>query len=284
MFIAALSSFTDVDFTLGKSLTNTGHNSGCGHESSEEINMEINDAIWQDYDSSGQIDAKLATIRNWIPADVGSIIDLGCGNGIICNALASEYAVTAIDISETALKAVKVSKLLASATDIPFADNSFDLAFSSEMLEHLSSPDLEKAAREMLRVARKYLLISVPNREQLGKSMVKCKVCAEVYHAYGHLHSFTDSSLRGLFPGTQKLDSLCFGPTSKDYHPLLLRVRNHLGGQYFHPAAPVLCPRCGSDTFVYRSNPVSKACNLLNNAISRPKPYWLMLLLVKVGH
>jgi hypothetical protein len=118
------------------------------------------------------------------------------------------------------LKAVKVSKLLASATDIPFADNSFDLAFSSEMLEHLSSPDLEKAAREMVRVARKYLLISVPNREQLGKSMVKCKVCAEVYHAYGHLHSFTDSSLRGLFPGTQKLDSLCFGPTSKDYHPV----------------------------------------------------------------
>lgn len=245
--------------------------------------MRINDAIWQDYDSSGQIEAKLAIIRKWIPEDVGTVIDVGCGNGIICNALASDYEVTAIDISETALKTVNVNKLLASATDIPFADNSFDLVFSSEMLEHLSSADLVEAAHEMLRVTKKYLLISVPFQEQLSKSMVKCKVCAEVYHAYGHLHSFHESSLRALFPGTQKLDSRSFGPSSKDYHPLLLWVKKHLGGQYFHPAAPVLCPRCGSDTFVYRSNPISKACNLLNNGISRPKPYWLMLLLVKTG-
>ncbi len=242
---------------------------------------KINDAIWQDYDNSGQIKEKLGIVQQWIPDDVRSIIDVGCGNGVICNSLASKYDVTGIDVSETALVSVTTTKILCSATNIPVADNSFDLAFSSEMLEHLSDDDLTLAINEMKRIAKKYILVSVPNEELLKQTMVKCKACNSIYHAYGHLHSFSITKLASYFPGMNIEKVLRFGPINKDYNPLLLWIKNNFAGQYFHPVAPVLCPQCESETYVLRSNPISKICNLINSLIAKPKPYWLMILFSK---
>lgn len=239
----------------------------------------INDAIWQNYDRSGQIKQKLEIIKNWIPKDVESIIDVGCGNGIISNYLAQSYAVTGIDISETALKEVKTSKIQCSATDIPVPEKSFDLAFSSEMLEHLNDSDLSKAVSEMQRIAKKYILVSVPYQEQLAKSFLKCDSCGRVYHAYGHLHCFSVSMLRELFPQFEQVNHLLFGPLERDFHPFLLWIKNNLGKQYFHPIAPVICPQCKSTKYVLNSNLVSKLSNLLNRFVTKPKPYWLLMQL-----
>jgi len=49
----------------------------------------------------------------------------------------------------------------ASAYELPYKDNSFDLVICTEVLEHLEEPT--KAFKEMLRVSKKYLIISVPN-------------------------------------------------------------------------------------------------------------------------
>ncbi|MHC4911996.1 MAG: class I SAM-dependent methyltransferase [Planctomycetota bacterium] len=44
--------------------------------------------------------------------------------------------------------------------ELPFADNSFDTVMCSEVLEHLTEPD--KGIRELLRVCRRWLVVSVP--------------------------------------------------------------------------------------------------------------------------
>ena len=243
--------------------------------------LKINEAVWHDYDQGGYITQKLETIKKWIPEDVHSILDVGCGNGIICNALAQDYDVTGIDISETALKAVSTKKIQCSATDIPLPDGSFDLVFSSEMLEHLTEAELKQAVAEMKRISTRYILISVPNREQLSNTMVKCASCRMVYHAYGHLHSFTTEGLGSQFQEYQVKRSLQFGPLTREFNPVLLWIKQHWGGQYHHPEAPVLCPGCKSSSFIQVSNPVSKACNFLNKLLSKTKPYWLMVLFEK---
>lgn len=245
------------------------------------MKLKIDEAVWQDYDSGDQISEKLKILKEWIPTDVKSIIDIGCGNGIICNALAKKYEVTGIDISQTALSYVQTHKILASATSIPIADASYDLVFSSEMLEHLTDQELKEAIREMSRLAKKYLIISVPNGEKLSKSMVKCAVCGNIYHAYGHLHSFSKADLIKLFPDYKCIKELCFGPVDLPYNSVLLWIKEHLAGQYFHPSAVVNCPQCQKSAFVKRSNLLSKACNFLNPLVSIAKPYWLMLMFRK---
>lgn len=243
---------------------------------------KINENVWQNYDTSNLIEVKLAMLKQWIPESVSSILDVGCGNGIISNALAEDYDVTGVDISETALSYVTTKKLLASATSIPLPDKSFDLVFSSEMLEHLTDEELLLATREMSRLAKQYLIISVPNQEQLSKSFVQCKSCARVYHAYGHLHSFNTHFLASFFPQFVALKQHRFGPSDPGYHPALLWIKNKLAGQYFHPDCPVTCPGCKSEEFVRVSNPLSKACNFLNAKLSKPHPYWLMLLFKRI--
>ena len=122
---------------------------------------KINEAVWHDYDRDKQIEQKLQILKTWIPSGVTGIIDVGCGNGIICNALADSYEVLGVDISETALTYVKTPKLLASATDIPLPDHSYDLVLSSEMLEHLTDPELALAISELKRLSKRYIIVSV---------------------------------------------------------------------------------------------------------------------------
>ena len=61
----------------------------------------------------------LKDISMFIPSDVESILDVGCGNGYLINTLAKQFNRCAgIDISETALQMVQVEKKIGSAEAI----------------------------------------------------------------------------------------------------------------------------------------------------------------------
>lgn len=57
---------------------------------------------------------------------------------------------------------VDIKFTLASAADIPFEDNSFDLVVSSDTLEHIPIGDRTNAINEMIRVAKKRVFLLVP--------------------------------------------------------------------------------------------------------------------------
>lgn len=48
------------------------------------------------------------------------------------------------------------------AQKIPFSDNNFDIVVSTDMIEHIDKPFRAPVIREMLRVAKKYLILGVP--------------------------------------------------------------------------------------------------------------------------
>ncbi len=100
------------------------------------------------------------------------LLDCGCGPGTITLGLAEEVApgqVVGIDIEEsqiTRAEALAVEKgvsnvqfEVASAFELPFEDNSFDILFSNNMLEHVSSP--LAAIKEMHRVLKSGGVIGV---------------------------------------------------------------------------------------------------------------------------
>lgn len=84
------------------------------------------------------------------------VLEVGCGTGLILSRLA-QHADSAwgVDLSPAMLRVAKqrgLSVVRGSATDIPFADESFDMVCSFKVLAHV--PDIGQALREIARVTK----------------------------------------------------------------------------------------------------------------------------------
>lgn len=98
------------------------------------------------------------------------LLDIGCGDGTYSfellnrgrasSILGIDPASEAITIANKKAGSAQASFQVASAYDLPFADNSFDVAILRGVLHHLEFP--EKAISESLRVAKEIIVIE-PN-------------------------------------------------------------------------------------------------------------------------
>lgn len=112
----------------------------------------------------------LSLLRSLAPA---TLLDIGSGRGTFLWPLLAgfpEVAVTAIDVLDQRiadLKAVRhggIYRLQVFQMDVrelTFPDSSFDGVTILEVLEHLSNPEV--ALRQALRVARRFVIASVPS-------------------------------------------------------------------------------------------------------------------------
>jgi len=103
-----------------------------------------------------------------------SVLDIGCSTGIGIKSFFEPLGkeCVGIDVSKTAIdRAIErgVSAQVASVTDIPFDDNSFDLVGSTDVIEHLRPEDQEKAHRECFRVSKKYVAHKIANTPEGNK-------------------------------------------------------------------------------------------------------------------
>ena len=201
---------------------------------------------------------KTKIVLDIIPHDVRAIIDVGCGDGAITNVLAERDTVMGVDISEEGLKhlSVKASPVISSADHLPFGDECVDMVFSSELLEHLPGEVFLKAVSEIKRISRKYILITVPNKERLRKRYTKCDACGFEFHIYCHLRSFDLRKLTRYFDGyTIRYSTLCGAPEGKSFD-MFSYLRNELANSYFSVSTvSILCPNCGNTlSFPFKRN------------------------------
>jgi len=97
-------------------------------------------------------------------------LEIGCGLGYFSQMAYKKGAnVTAVDIGERLVEKTKkkipdAKILLASAADLPFKDECFDIVLSTEVIEHVE--DQKKALSEQMRVLKKggYLVLTTPNK------------------------------------------------------------------------------------------------------------------------
>ncbi len=107
-----------------------------------------------------------------MPGDLENICEVGCGEGELLkriHAIFPSANISATDLSKDEIEKAKsncapiqidFSIQNAEALDA-YPDASFDLVVCCEVLEHLPNP--ERGLRELWRISKKYVLVSVPN-------------------------------------------------------------------------------------------------------------------------
>jgi ubiquinone/menaquinone biosynthesis C-methylase UbiE len=135
----------------------------------------------------------------FVKAAPSSLLDVGCGEGVLTHKWAQRVdgTVVGIDLDDPHLhaewekrQAPNLEYKVMKAENLPFEDNSFDLASAIEVLEHV--PDPEHTVSEMARVARGHLLVSVP-REPLWRAlnMARGAYLKDLGNTPGHLNHWS---------------------------------------------------------------------------------------------
>ena len=134
--------------------------------------------------------------------------------------------------------------MCASADRMPFADQSFDMTTSLEVIEHLAYGVYEKSLEEIERVTTKYICVSVPYRER--RSMLMCPYCGSSFPTWFHLRSFTESSMERLFRSFELIRLVKVKVPKRLPFPSPLWVLNNVlrrGPKPFE--TDTICPSCG---------------------------------------
>lgn len=241
------------------------------------------EAVWGQLIRDPKTERRIRMFQQMIPSDVERIVDVGCGDGAITNRLAEHWDVTGVDLSAAALAYLETAALQASATELPLPDKSFDLVLSSEMLEHLPDSTYREAIAEMQRVSRRYLLISVPYREDLDSRTVRCPACGWRGHVWGHRRRFTAESLMADLDGFELIESRVFGPRQEPPWPrwLIWMAHNVFRSFYWSYGQHPMCERCHNTDFT-RARGISRHLLRLKRRIQPSgaphMPFWLAVL------
>lgn len=118
-----------------------------------------------------------------------TLLDAGGAEGYTAHVIKQLFGVKVehSELSDEACKRAreifKLKSTQADIHDLPFKDNEFDVVLCSETLEHVSN--LQRAIKELLRIADKALVITVPHEP---KELIEKIKKEEKFH--GHIHDF----------------------------------------------------------------------------------------------
>lgn len=123
----------------------------------------------------------------------GRVVDIGCGSDAYTAALRSRGHAT-VGVDFLALDNVPPEFARASATKLPFTNDSFGTALLFEVLEHIDDPG--EALREIARVSSR-LVMSVPNCER-DAVLAMSGLVQYHYTDPTHVNFFDEDSIRDL--------------------------------------------------------------------------------------
>jgi len=119
------------------------------------------------------------------------ILDIGCGKGFLLHELTRAVPgieIAGLDISEYGIEnakdEVKPYLKLGNAIDLPYDDQSFDFVVSLGMLHNLFNYQIDKALKEIERVARgsKYLMFESYRNEREKANLLYWQLTCHAFH------------------------------------------------------------------------------------------------------
>jgi len=140
----------------------------------------------------------------------GSLLDVGCGEGVVTERLARAFPATravGVDVADPALleewegrRAPNLGFAPGSAYSLPYGDGAFEVVSAFEVLEHLERPD--EALAELARVASRALVLSVP-REPWWRAtnVLSGRYVRALGNTPGHVNHWTREAFRHFAGG-----------------------------------------------------------------------------------
>ena len=131
--------------------------------------------------------ARTADLLRLLPRGRRSVLDIGARDGRFSRLLTEYFPeVTALDLKLPGFDIPGVRTVAGNVTKLGFDNDSFDSVFCTEVLEHV--PDVQKACREILRVARHEIIIGVPFRQDTRVARCSCSSCGRTSPPWGHVN------------------------------------------------------------------------------------------------
>jgi len=142
---------------------------------------------------------------------VTSIIDFSCGRGDLIHAcskfLRPDQRIHGADVSPDSVRAAQnlnrehlTFSGITAINNFPstLASDSFDLVIATEVIEHLSDPELDKVISEIKRILRPsgFLFVTTPFEEDLETEKTLCPECGCIFHRWQHMRSWSIVELK----------------------------------------------------------------------------------------
>ncbi len=189
---------------------------------------------------------RVADLMALVPAGLASALDIGARDGHLSCLLADRiHSVTALDLETPQINDQRLKCVKGDATALAFADNSFDLVFCAEVLEHIPTPMLARACSEMQRVCARHLVIGVPYRQDIRHGQTTCAACGRLNPPWGHVNSFDERRLQALFSACITVETTFVGCTREATNGLSSALMSWAGNPYGTYSQEEPCIHCG---------------------------------------
>ena len=191
--------------------------------------------------------ARIRDLLELIPSRGESVLDIGARDGYLARLLADRFTrVVALDLERPEVADSRVETVVGDAIALDYADNTFECVVCAEVLEHIPESSLERACREIVRVAKHVIVIGVPYRQDLRYGQSKCQACGKVNPPWGHLNTFDERRLEVLFEAVMPARFSFVGRNRDRTNVVSAGLMRFAGNPYGTYAQVEPCVRCGA--------------------------------------
>jgi hypothetical protein len=200
-----------------------------------------------EYRNSAREKERVADLMGLVPTHGESALDIGARDGFISKLLAERFLkVTSLDLDRPEIVHERILCVKGDVTALDFPDASFDLVFCAEVLEHIPPKKLAAACSELSRVSRRHVLIGVPFKQDIRVGRLTCLACGKASPPWGHVNSFDENRLRGLFPDCEVTRTSFVGLADKGTNFLSRLLMDLAGNPYGTYSQSEPCVHCGA--------------------------------------
>lgn len=140
------------------------------------------------YERTGANASSQEYLREHVPTDIRTICEVGAGTGRLIG-MFNEFEAHSVDINPGLCKVVKqkypfVNTHNCSASQIALPDNSINLVYTYQMLQHVPNEDIEQVLTELLRITndRLWLMEGLKENKEQGERTHRANGGSFIYY------------------------------------------------------------------------------------------------------